>query len=153
MKRRVISDSRELLEVIHACQWCHLGMADPDGNPYVLPMNFGFRDNTVFLHGSSHGKKIDVLGQNPRVCINFSTDHQLRYQSEEVACSWSMKYRSILVYGRVVFISEPEKKIEALDIIMGQYSDRRFKYNPPSLKEVNVWKVPIEKIEGRAFGL
>jgi nitroimidazol reductase NimA-like FMN-containing flavoprotein (pyridoxamine 5'-phosphate oxidase superfamily) len=153
MRRRVITDTQEILEVIRACQWCHLGMADLEGNPYVLPMNFGFQENTVFLHGSSHGKKIEILGQNPRVCINFSTDHKLRYQSEQVACSWSMSYRSILVYGRVIFIPETDKKMEALDIIMKQYSDRRFRYNPPSLREVNVWKVPIEKIEGRAFGL
>jgi nitroimidazol reductase NimA-like FMN-containing flavoprotein (pyridoxamine 5'-phosphate oxidase superfamily) len=127
-------------------------MSDPDGNPYVIPMNFGYHDGILYLHGAQKGKKIAILQKNPRVCINFSADHLLRYQSEEVACSWSMKYRSVLCYGAVEFITDPEAKVKALDIIMGQYANREFKYNPPSLREVNVFLVKVSNFEGRVFG-
>ncbi len=153
MRRRDITDQRELEEIIRKCQWCHMAMCDPDGNPYVLPMNFGYKDGIIYMHGAAHGKKISLLQLNPRVCVNFSTDHTLRYQSEQVACSWSMLYRSVLAYGKVSFISGTEEKIAALHIIMAQYAERSFQYNPPSLREVNVWQIVTDHLEGRAFGL
>ena len=139
-------------EIIKSCKWCHLAMVDTDGNPYVIPMNFGFDNRIIYMHGARHGKKISILQQNPAVCINFSTDHALRYQNEDVACSWSMKYRSVLAYGKAGFISDPDEKAEALRIIMKQYSDKSFRFNPPSIQEVNVWIIRIDKLEGRAFG-
>ncbi|MEI6888630.1 MAG: pyridoxamine 5'-phosphate oxidase family protein [Bacteroidales bacterium] len=152
MRSRSITQDHEILEIIRHCQWCHLAMVDSGGNPYVIPMNFGFRDNILYMHGAQHGKKISILHQNPSVCVNFSTDHALRYQNEDVACSWSMKYRSVLVYGKAVFITEPEEKIAALKIVMAQYKEKEFTFNPPSIREVNVWKIVVEKTEGRAFG-
>jgi len=153
MRARVITDKRETEEIIRKCQWCHLGMTDPTGKPYVLPMNFGYRDDVIYLHGKQHGKKIDCLKEHPDVCINFSTDHLLRYQSEDVACSWSMKYRSILCYGKAEFITDPEEKTAALNIFMSQYSRDNFRFAPPAIREVSVWKVKVERYEGRAYGL
>ena len=152
MRRRPITAEAEILEILTRARWCHLAMIDTEGNPYVIPMNFGFLDGIIYLHGAGHGKKIDCLRKNPRVCINFSIDHELRYQSEQVACSWSMKYKSLLAYGAVEFIESTEEKPAALDIIMAQYSDRSFRYNPPSLKEVCCFRVKPDRIEGRAFG-
>jgi uncharacterized protein len=152
MKARAISEKQELVDVIQHCQYCHLSMVDAEGNPYVIPMNFGFKDDVVYLHGAQHGKKIEILKKHPAVCINFTTDHLLRYQNEQVACSWSMKYRSVLCYGQAEFIMEPEDKIAAFHIVMAQYTKGEFKFNPPSIREVCVWKVKVAKFEGRAYG-
>jgi len=130
-----------------------MAMCDADGNPYVLPMNFGYKEGIIYMHGAAQGKKISFLRLRPQVCVNFSTDQKLRYQSEQVACSWSMIYRSVLAYGKVSFIDDMEEKTAALHIIMAQYAERSFHYNPPSLKEVNVWKIVTDRLEGRAFGL
>jgi nitroimidazol reductase NimA-like FMN-containing flavoprotein (pyridoxamine 5'-phosphate oxidase superfamily) len=127
-------------------------MVDGEGKPYVIPMNFGFKEDVIYLHGAQHGKKIDILKNNPAVCINFTTDHLLRYQNEEVACSWSMKYRSVLCYGETEFILEAEEKIAAFHSVMDQYAEGEFKFNPPSIREVNVWKVKVIKFEGRVYG-
>lgn len=152
MRRRSIDNESELIEIITRCQWCHLGMIDAEGFPYVIPMNFGYRDHVIYMHGARHGKKISSLAKNPSVCINFSTDHLLRYQNENVACSWSMKYRSVLVYGNAEFLLDEQEKVDALNIVMAHYSDKPFKFNQPSIREVSVWKIRIGKIEGRAFG-
>lgn len=151
MRQRAILDRAEQEEIIRRCQFCHVAMTDPDGNPYLVPMNFGYRDGVIYLHGAKQGKKIAILEQRPAVCINFTTDTQLRYQSEQVACSWSMKYRSVHCYGMVEFLESAEEKIAALDIIMSQYTSREFKYNPPSIREVRVWRIRVKRFEGRAF--
>jgi len=152
MRARVITEQKEFAEIIRRCQYCHLAMTDAEGKPYVIPMNFGFKDNVIYLHGRQHGKKIDILKLHPDVCINFSTDHLLRYQDEQVACSWSMKFRSVLCYGKAEFLDEPEEKIAAMQVVMAHYSGGEFKFNPPSIREVCVWKVNVLKYEGRTYG-
>jgi hypothetical protein len=152
MRNQTISSKEEIVDVIQRCQWCHVAMADRDSQPYVIPMNFGFSEDVIYIHGSQKGKKTDILRQYPKVCINFSTDHLLRYQNEEVACSWSMKYRSVLCYGQAEFITDPDEKIKALNIIMHHYANREFRFGPPSIREVNVIRIKVERFEGRRYG-
>jgi len=152
MKHRTLTNTAEIEEIIRKCQACHVAMTGGDGKPYLVTMNFGYRDGTVYLHSSQAGRKIDILKNHPEVCIGFSTDYELRSQSADVACSYSMKYRSVVISGKVEFISDEPGKIRALDIVMSNYSPRKFLYNPPSLKEVCCWKVKAEKIECRVYG-
>ncbi len=152
MRQKNLENKEEILEIIKKCQVCTVSMVDSDGMPYLVPMNFGFEEDVVYLHSAKEGKKIDILKRNPAVCINFTTDHELRYQNEDVACSWSMKYRSVLIYGKVEFIEGTEEKILHLNKIMKNYTPKDFSYNPPSLREVCCWKVRVERFEGRSFG-
>lgn len=152
MKNRPIISKTENEVVILKCQTCCIAMVDPEGKPYVIPMNFGYADGHVYFHGSAKGKKVDVLKNQEDVCISFSTDHELRYVTEEVACSWSMRYRSVLVYGKAEFVVDPEEKINILNVIMAHYADRKFDYNDPAIREVMVFKVKVDKMEGRVYG-
>ena len=115
-------------------------MVDKENKPYVLPFNFGYKDGEIILHSAQQGKKIDILKNNNNVCVAFSTDYEMRYRDEHVACSYSWKYRSVLAYGKVEFITDFEKKVEALNAVMANYTQRDFKYNSPAVKDVNCWK-------------
>lgn len=152
MKKRDLTYKPELELIIWKCNFCNLAMVDPDGKPYVIPMNFGYDGNYVYLHSGQSGKKIDILKANPEVCISFSTDHQLRWVNEEVACSWGMKYRSVLAYGKVEFIDDYDKKEEALKVIMKNYSDLDFTFNAPAVNDVLVFRVKVDQLHGRALG-
>jgi nitroimidazol reductase NimA-like FMN-containing flavoprotein (pyridoxamine 5'-phosphate oxidase superfamily) len=152
MKNRRITLKEEIERIINKCEVCNVAMIDTDGKPYVIPMNFGYADDCIYLHSSQQGKKIDSLKVNNNVCVSFSTDHQLRWQSENVACSYSMKYRSVLACGNVEFVNDPDEKVKALNVIMKQYTDKQFKYSDPSIREVMVFKVNVEKFDGRAYG-
>jgi uncharacterized protein len=152
MKNKVVTAREDIDKIIAHCVFCNVAMVDNNNDPYVIPMNFGYHDGFIYLHSSRIGKKIDILKINNKVCISFSTDHELRWQSEQMACSYSMKYRSVLVYGKIEFIEEPEKKIEALNCIMRHYIDKEFAYSEPSVREVAVYKVLIDKIDGRVYG-
>jgi uncharacterized protein len=152
MKNKVVTNKSEMESIIRKCQTCCISMVDTEGKPYVIPMNFGYKDDFIYFHGSPKGKKADVLRNNPNVCVMFSTDHQLRYVNEEVACSWSMRYRSVIAYGKAEFVADLKEKVDCLNIIMSNYTDRKFEYNDPSVREVMVFKVKIDKIEGRIYG-
>lgn len=152
MKNKTVLEDIKIEEIIQKCNVCNIAMIDSLNKPYVIPMNFGYDNKTVYLHGAPSGKKIEILKYNKDVCVSFSTDHELRFQSEGVACSYSMKYRSVIANGKVEFIESSEEKIKALNIIMKNYTERSFNYNKPAVRDVNVFKVNIEKIEGRVYG-
>lgn len=153
MKSRNISLVDAMEDIIARCSFCSMGMVDKDTKPYVLHMNFGYEDGVLYLHSAPKGKKIDVLQNNNNVCLAFSTDHVLEHQNADVACSYSMKYRSVLVFGKIEFIDELSEKRRILNIIMKQYTGRfDYEYSDPAAKNVAVYKVIIEKMEGRAYG-
>ena len=141
-----------MFQIIDKCEACYVSMVDQHNMPYVVPLNFGLKDGVIYLHSSRTGKKLDILRNNKNVCIAFSTDHQLRFQHEDVACSYVMKYRSILVYGHIEFIEDIEDKIEAMNLVMKKYVGKEFSYNEPAIREVCVYKVIISEMTGKKLG-
>lgn len=153
MKERMITDSNLINAVINACEVCFVGMVDGNNMPYTLPFNFGYDDGILYIHSGPEGHKIEVLQQNPNVCIAMSTGHQMHHQSEEVACSYGMKYKSVLIRGKVEFIDELDEKARVMNIVMRHYVNRDdFKYSIPALKNVKVMRIVPETIDCKYFG-
>ncbi|HRS54197.1 MAG TPA: pyridoxamine 5'-phosphate oxidase family protein, partial [Bacteroidales bacterium] len=130
------TDIKRINYIINKCEVCYVGMIDTQGNPYVLPFNFGYENGLIYLHSGPEGKKIDSLRKNPCVCIVFSTDYVLRYTSENVACSYGMKFKSVLAYGKVEFVDNYDDKIRILNVIMKKYTNKEFSYNAPAVRNV-----------------
>jgi len=152
MANRMTNDPKIIQKIIDKCEACYLGMVDQAGKPYVLPFNFGFGEGVIYLHSAQTGRKIDILKNNPDVCVCFSTDHQLFRRHEPVACSYGMKYRSVLAFGKIEFIEDYDEKVKALNIIMRKYAGRDFEYNPPAVNNVCVYKVVVDTFEGKESG-
>jgi nitroimidazol reductase NimA-like FMN-containing flavoprotein (pyridoxamine 5'-phosphate oxidase superfamily) len=152
MRHRILTDRSEMEQIIQKCQVCHIAMVDPEGLPYLLPFNFGYENNILYFHSAKMGKKMSILTNNPHVCVEFSTDYMLRFQNEKVGCSYSMKYRSVLAYGKVEFIDDPDQKILIMNIIMKNYASGDFNYSLPSINEISCWIVKIDNLEGKING-
>lgn len=147
-----IEDKNEQEEIIRNCDSCALSMVDSNGKPYVVMMNFGYKDGIIYFHGDPKGRKMNIIRSNPNVCITMSTGHGLYHQSENVACSYGMNYKSIIADGQIEFIENFDEKVEALNIMMGQYVDREFTYNDPSVKQVCVFKMKLTNLKAKNFG-
>jgi len=145
-----IIEDVELEQIIRKCKVCHLGMIDQD-QPYVLGFNFGYSNKTIWLHGAKEGKKIDVIQANNNVCVYFDTDHELFFRDEPVACSWRWRYRSVLAYGKAIILEDFDQKVEGLNIIMKNFTDRTFEYSKPAINNVMVMKIQIDRWTGRSF--
>ena len=137
-----ITGMEELESIIKSCDICRVGMVD-GSRPYVLAFNFGYEDQTIWLHAAKEGRKIDVLKRNNHVCVEFDTDHKLFARHEKVACSWRWAYRSVLVHGRAIFVDDYDEKIKGLNIFMKNYSDREFKYSKPAVDNIRIIKIPV----------
>ena len=152
MKTLKHTDKELIGSIIQSCNVCFVGLADVDGTPYVMPMNFGYQDGVVYLHSAQEGRSISILEKNPKVCLTFNTDSELVYQHPQVACSYRMRAKSVIGWGNVRFEEDFDKKVEALDILMKQYSDDKFQYSDPAVKNVKIWVVELEKISCKEFG-
>ena len=127
MKTLVHTDKELIEATIKKCDICYVGLADTDGTPYVLPMNFGYRDGVIYLHSAQEGRSISILERNPRS-------------------------KSVICWGEVHFEEDFDKKTEALDIIMKQYSDKEFRYSDPAVKNVKIWIVEMDEVTCKEFG-
>jgi nitroimidazol reductase NimA-like FMN-containing flavoprotein (pyridoxamine 5'-phosphate oxidase superfamily) len=149
-KKKEIADESGIIAIIEKASVCRLGMVD--GNkPYIVPVCFGYHDNVLYFHGSLKGLKIDLIRKNPNVCFEF--DLIAETIESENACDWSMKYQSVIGFGKAVFIESSDEKRKALSIIMAHYSDRQFQIPENSLKATAVIKVKIESMTGKHSGL
>ena len=152
MKKSILTNTSEIEDIINKCEVCNVSMVDENMMPYVLPFNFAYHENCLYFHGTQTGKKIDVLKQNSNVCISFSTDHLLSFQSESVACSFTMKFRSVIAYGKAVFVEDFDAKVYALDLIMKKYTNNHYDFAVPAVKNIHIFKVEIESWLGRESG-
>ena len=60
---------------------------------------------------------------------------------------------SVICRGRVEFVEDFDEKVEALNILMEQYTERPFKYSDPAVRNVKIWKIKIDRISGKIFGV
>lgn len=148
-----ITEAAEIEAIIRKCPYCMVGITDPEGNPYVIPMNFGYQDGVIYLHLGAGGGKVKMVERHPRVCITFCEGHELVCRNPEVACNYSMKSRSVVCRGDVRFVEDMNEKRRALDAIMKQYVSNEFKYNEPAVRNVVIWEVKVEKMTCKSFGL
>ena len=148
-KEKEITDAQEIESIIRKSQVCRLALVD-DGRPYIVPLCFGYRNNTLYFHSAIEGRKIEILKRNPQVCFEFDIDTQIH--AGETACDWGMNYRSVIGSGTASFIDDAAEKQEALDIIMRQYADGVFGYSDNTLKKTRVIKVEISSMTGKKSG-
>ncbi len=145
-KEREIKDQKEIENILKACSVCRLAMVDGD-KPYLVPMNFGYRDGALYLHSAREGKKIELIKKNPEIC--FEVDEIVRFRKAKLACDWGVEYKSVIGSGKAVFLTGPEEKRRAFDIIMAQYSDEAFDYSDNMLEKTLVIKIEIETMTGK----
>ena len=153
MKTITITDPHEIENIVRRCTYCTVGLVDANGNPYVLPMNFAWEYGTIYLHSADTGSKVEMARQHPQVCITFCEGHELVWMHREIACSYSMKSRSVICRGRVEFIDDLEEKRRILHLLMRQYTEEECRMAEPAVRNVRVWRVKVESISCRSFGL
>ena len=136
-------------DIIRKASVCRLGLCD-NGRPYVVPLCFGYKDKTLYFHSGREGKKIDILRTNNNVCFEIDIDYELLKAKE--ACKCSIKYQSIIGFGKALLIEDFESKRKAFDIIMQNYSDGSFKYSVEAIKKAAIIRVEIKSMTGKKSG-
>ena len=145
-----IKDPKEIDAILQAAPVCRIAMAAGDV-PYIVPVNFAVNNHHLYFHCAKSGKKIDMLRKNPSVCFEVDIPGDLR--AADTACSWGMKYKSVIGFGQAYFIEGADEKKKALNILMKKYTGRdSFPYADDALDKVCVMGVRIEITSGKKSG-
>jgi nitroimidazol reductase NimA-like FMN-containing flavoprotein (pyridoxamine 5'-phosphate oxidase superfamily) len=141
-----ITERSVIDEIINRCLVCRLGLSD-DGAPYVVPMNFGYEGNTVFLHAAREGKKLDILRRNNRVCVEFDTDVEIVRSDEAVG--WSARYACVIGAGTASLVDDPAEKRAAYDVLMRHYAGKTFAYPDACVDRSIIITITLDWVTGK----
>ena len=145
-KDREITDKKKMQMIISKAEVCYMGMSR-DNMPYVIPINFGYDDNTIYFHCALEGEKIDILQKNPNVCLLFNIDNKLINNTPQD--DWTMYYKSVIVYGKVDFILDIAQRQKAINLMFKHYGGKDYPLPKPVLEKTMFLKVEIEKMTGK----
>ncbi|MCG2777827.1 MAG: pyridoxamine 5'-phosphate oxidase family protein, partial [Desulfobacterales bacterium] len=118
-KEKEITDKTAMESIILRSSVCRLALSE-ENRPYIVPLCFGYEDDTLYFHSAREGRKLDILRKNNKVCCEFDIDNEIVEADD--ACGWSMKYQSVIGAGKGSIIDDIESKRKALNIIMQHYS-------------------------------
>ena len=151
LRNRQINKIPEMEEIINEAEVCSVAMVNGD-SPYILPFNFAYKDQTIYLHCDVEGFKLDILRKNPSVCINFNTGNELFYRHKQVGCSWGMKYKSVNAYGSIVFVEDYDIKYSVMKLFMQKYAGEDYEFSEPSIKNVVILRLEVKEFTGKKYG-
>jgi hypothetical protein len=142
-----IKDLKVIESILEKAIICRIGLCD--GNmPYIVPMNFGYKNKTIYLHSAKDGKKMEILKRNNNVC--FEVDVEAKLKTAGIACKFGTKYKSVVCFGKAHFIESAEEKKKAFDVIMSKYSSKKtYDYQKEELEKVIVIKIDILSVTGK----
>lgn len=146
-KENEIKDFTLIEEVIRKADICRIAFS-ADNMPYILPVNFGYRDRVMYFHSSCEGKKLDMLNINPKVCVQFDAD--ISIVKTENICNWSTKYKSVIAFGKATVVKDEKEKQLALNLLVSHLNDL---HNPKTVFPLNpnlcLVKVEFTQISGK----
>jgi nitroimidazol reductase NimA-like FMN-containing flavoprotein (pyridoxamine 5'-phosphate oxidase superfamily) len=111
-REREINDFEGIEAVMPKALVRRLGLS-ADNESYVVPLCFAYRERTVYLHSASEGRKVEMLGKNPRVCMEFDIDQEV--VPADKTWSWEMRYRRVIAFGKASVVRDSEEKKMALE--------------------------------------
>jgi len=153
-KEREISDPAEIRDVLTRAVVLRLGLYDGK-TPYVVPVNYGYDGgDSLFIHSSYEGWKMEIIRNHPRICFEIETDVAVVPPARpDSHCGHSMAYRSVIGFGTARVIEDPGEKTDALKIIVRHLSPERAPEDivfPEGTVEITaVVRIDIESMTGK----
>jgi nitroimidazol reductase NimA-like FMN-containing flavoprotein (pyridoxamine 5'-phosphate oxidase superfamily) len=149
-KDKQVQDKSWIEDILKKGSYLFLGLATPDGDPYVVPIGYAYEDGAIYLHGAAHGLKSDLIAANPRVSFNVTLDAEL--VRDEIGSEFSYKYRSVTGFGDAFQITGLDEKNAALAMLMKHYDGPHSDITEEGSKAVWVAKISIREITGKCSG-
>ena len=154
---RASYDRNGIEKILDAGFICHLGFVPPDNRevdgagPVVLPTMYARVGERVYVHGSPASRMLKTLRRPLPVCLTVTHLDGLVYARS--AFHHSMNYRSVVVMGRAVEVTDTEEKLGSLRALVERFGSGRWAdARKPSLKEFNktlVLALPLDEASAK----
>lgn len=151
MRRELqITDINEIKEILDKGTVLHLGLVDGD-EPYVVPMNYGYTlvdgKLTIYLHGATVGRKLDIMRVNPK--IFFSIESDISPFEGRTACQYGTSYYSVMGKGTATILDKAEDKMNGLTLFMKTQTGIDFEFNERLVSAVSVIRLDITEFTAK----
>ncbi|CAO3616974.1 unnamed protein product [Cunninghamella blakesleeana] len=150
-KERAHYNYESVHEALNSGFFCHVSFCtedeeDGEPTPVIIPMIYGRKDNSVYIHGYVSGRLVKHLAKGRKVCIAVSEINGLVLALSPF--HHSVNYKSCVVFGRGSLVDDEEEKLEALKIMTNHMVKHRFEdcrdNTKIELQTTKVVKVEIE---------
>jgi len=151
-----IKSSEKIKQFLNEEHVGRISSIDVNGFPQIIPMNFVFRNDAIYMHSHVKGEKLDNISKNNKV--GFEADRELEFlpsyfEDPHNAALADTLYISIVIKGIASFVSDREEKTLALNGLMEKYQPEGF-YDPLKsdmrvLDAVSVIKIIPQKLHGK----
>ena len=151
-----IKSKEKIIEFLSSQQTGRISSIDENGYPQIIPMNFVFINDVVYMHSHIKGEKLENIKRNQKV--GFEVDKSLEflpsYFSDPTDASLAdTLYISVVIKGNASIISDKEEKTIALNGLMKKYQPEGgyepIKPEMDVLDEVAVIKIVPESLRGK----
>ncbi|EJP22402.1 pyridoxamine 5'-phosphate oxidase [Peptostreptococcaceae bacterium AS15] len=109
-------DEKFALEVVDSSQFANISMYDGK-EPYTVVISHVRKGESIYFHCAKAGRKIDILKENPRVCVSFVSQNIPTYETD----NFTTLFKSAIFYGNAVFVTDEDEKKDALKILCEKY--------------------------------
>ncbi len=150
LPKRGVYDREQVEAVLDAGLVAHLGF-EHDGQPYVIPTLHARVGDQVYVHGSAASRTLRELAAGIPACLTVTlVDGIVLARS---VFEHSMNYRSVVVLGTAVAVTEPEEKLTALEaftekLVPGRWAEARSP-NQTELKATSVLRLPLDEASAK----
>lgn len=92
-----------------------LAVTGDGGYPYAVPLSYVWRDGKLYFHWAVSGHKLDAVRSDDRASFCVVD------QDEIVPEKYTTYYRSVIVFGRVRILDDPDEKRRAIEALSQKY--------------------------------
>ena len=143
-RERQVTDPQQILEILDKGQVLHLGLSIND-EPYVVPMNYGYRMEdgklTLYLHSAVKGKKLDMIRANPKVFFAIDCD-RMPFEGDK-PCQYGLVYSSVMGRGTACIVDDVEEKKRAMTMLMKTQTGKDFTFEDRLVSIVSVIRIDV----------
>ena len=139
------------LALIDRCSHGVVAVSTGTATPYCLPLSLVRVENRLYFHCAREGRKIQLLRQNPRVCITFVGADTPAFIPPAMYTSY---FQSVIVTGTASEVLDPAEKAAALRALCQKltpdFMDGFDRAIETSLSATAVWGIEMEEMIGKA---
>jgi len=141
---------KEFLDLEHVGR---IASIDENGFPQIIPMNFVFLNDAIYMHSHTKGEKLDNIKRNKKV--GFEVDRELEFlpsyfEDPKDASLADTLYISVVIKGTGSIVEDRNEKTLALNGLMKKYQPEG-RYDPLKPEMEVVDEVAIIKVEPDSF--
>ena len=151
-KDREITDMQQILNIVDKAKILRLGLFDKE-YPYVVPLHYGYEyaESRLFfyMHSAKEGHKLELIANNPHVCVELDGDAEL-ISGGEIPWMYGSSFASVIGRGVAEIVTDEQEKTKGLSLLMKHQTGRDFAFTAEMAATVAVIRVTLNECTAKS---